>query len=129
MFSALEFMSNSGTMGVAIERRIERRGATRYPLRAPVIFKSVDAQIAEPGAGFVQDISTEGVFVSCPRPLSVGNSIELEILLPSFGAGHAKLVVSYIGLVVRGDEAGFAVAAKVSLHRYIMGKRVPIHDE
>jgi hypothetical protein len=125
MLSVNEFMSDSNTMEIAMEHR----RAVRYQLSAPVIFKSVDAQIKEPGAGFVQDISTEGVFVSCPRPLSVGNSIELEILLPPFGADGAKLVVSYIGLVVWADEGGFAVAAKPSLNRYILGgRRIPVEE-
>jgi PilZ domain len=126
MVSAHEFMSGSRMMGTAIERRT----AVRYQLRAPVTFESVEDQIAKPGAGFVQNISTEGVFVLCPRLLSVGDLIELEILLPPFETYDPKLVVSYIGLIVRvADERGFAVTAKVSLHRYIMGRRVPIPDE
>jgi len=124
LFSAHEFMSGSRTMGTAIERR----RTVRYQLRAPVTFK--EDQIAKPGAGFVQDISTEGVFVLCPRLLSVGGVIELEILLSPLGRYDAELVVSYIGLVVRvEDERGFAVNAKASLHRYIMGRRTPIPDE
>ena len=108
----------------------ERRRAVRYQLRAPVVFKSLDRQIAKPGAGFVQNISTEGVLVLCPRPLSVEDLIELEILLPPFGTYDAKLFVRYTGFVVRvEDESRFAVAAKVSLHRYVMGRRVPILDE
>ena len=55
-----ELMSGSRTMGNAVERRT----AIRYPLRAPVVFKSVDHHRAAPEAGFVQDISTEGVCVS-----------------------------------------------------------------
>ena len=119
-------MSGSRTMGTAIERR----RTVRYQLRAPVTFKSLEDQIAKPGAGFVQDISTEGVFVLYPRLLSVGGLIELEILLSPLGRYDAELVVSYIGLVVRvEDERGFVVNAKVSLHRYIMGRRTPIPDE
>jgi PilZ domain len=126
LFSTHDFMPGSGIT----ETVIERRRAVRYQLRAPVVFKSLDRQIAKPGAGFVQNISTEGVLVLCPRPLSVEDLIELEILLPPFGTYDAKLFVRYTGFVVRvEDESGFAVAAKVSLHRYVMGRRVPILDE
>lgn len=113
-----------------MEKAIERRRAARYQLGAPATFKWVENQIAKPGTGFVQNISTEGVFVLCPRLLSMGDLIELEILLPPFGTHDAKLVVSYTGLVVRVvDERGFAVTATVSLHRYIKGRRVSIPDE
>jgi hypothetical protein len=126
LFSTHEFIPGSAMT----ETAIERRRAVRYQLRAPVVFKSLEGQIAKPGAGFVQNISTEGVFVLCPRPLSVEDLIELEILLPPFGTYDAKLFVRYTGFVVRVEgESGFAVAAKVSLHRYVMGRRVPILDE
>ena len=126
MFSTHEFIPGSAMT----ETAIERRRAVRYQLRAPVVFKSLEGQIAKPGAGFVQNISTEGVFVLCPRPLSVEDLIELEILLPPFGTYDAKLFVRYTGFVVRVEgESGFAVAAKVSLHRYITSVPPPIPDE
>jgi len=122
-------MSGLHTEGTVVERRT----AARYQLRAPVIFKSIDDEISMPGAGFVKDISTEGVFVSCPRPLSTGVSIEIEILLPPFetrGARYdTKLAVRYIGAVVRAERDGFAVAAKVSLHRYNLHGQLPISAE
>ena len=123
MISLHELMSGSRTMGNAIERRT----AARYQMRAPVVFQSVDDHTASPAAGFVQDISTEGVFVLCPGFRSVGEAMKVEVLLPPFGTYDAKLIARYTGLVVRvEDEVGFAVAAKVSLHRFIMSGRPPI---
>jgi hypothetical protein len=118
-----ELISSPLTAGNAMERRI----AIRYPMRAPVVFKSVDDLTTPPGAGFVQDVSTEGIFVLCPSPRSLGEALKIEILLPPFGTYDAKLVARFTGLVVRvEDEVGFVVAAKVSLHRYIMSERLPI---
>ncbi len=118
-----ELISDPRRMGSVIERR----AAIRYPMRAPVLFRSVDDQTTAPGAGFVQDVSTEGIFVLCPSPRSIGEALKLEILLPPFGTYDAKLVARFTGLVVRvEDEVGFVVAAKVSLHRYIMSERLPI---
>ena len=128
MISVYELKSTLGTMATAIERR----RAVRYQLRAPVILKSVDDQTAKPEAGFVQNISTEGVLVWCPHVPSVGNLIELEILLPPFGSPthDPSLVARYTGLVVRlENEDRFAVAARPSLQRYIMGTRTSIPDE
>jgi len=129
IFSEHEFMSGLHAVGPVVERR----SAVRYQLRAPVIFKSVDDQIAMPGAGFVKDISTEGVFVSCPRRVPRGVSFEIEILLPPFQTHDAKhdskLVVRYIGAVVRVETDGFAVAAQVSLHRYNLRGQLTISDE
>ena len=66
----------------------------------------------------------------CPRHLSVGDLIELEILLPPFGTYDPKMVARYTGFVVRvEDERGFVVAAKISLHKYILGGRSPIPDK
>jgi hypothetical protein len=89
----------------------ERRKAVRYHVHAPVIFKSVgEDQIATHGAGFVQDISTESVFVLCPRLPAVGDFIEIEILLPRFWTSNANLVLRSSGLVVRVEnKGGFAV--------------------
>jgi hypothetical protein len=120
-----ELVSDSRTTRNAIERRT----AIRYSMRAPVVFQSVDLQTAPPGAGFVQDVSTEGIFVLCPSPRSVGEAMKLEILLPPFGTYDAKLVARFTGLVVRVDESGFVVAARVSLHRYIVGERLRIADQ
>jgi hypothetical protein len=118
-----QLISNSLTVGNAIERRT----AIRYPMRAPVVFRSVDDQTAPPGAGFVQDVSTEGIFVLCPGPRLVGEAMKIEILLPPFGTYDAKLVARFTGLIVRvEDEVGFVVAAKVSLHRYITSERLPV---
>ncbi len=118
-----ELISNPLT----VRNASERRTAIRYPMRAPVVFRSVDDQTVPPGAGFVQDVSTEGIFVLCPSPRSVGEAMKIEILLPPFGTYDAKLVARFTGLIVRvEDEVGFVVAAKVSLHRYIMSERLPI---
>jgi PilZ domain len=107
----------------------ERRTAVRYQLRAPVIFKAPNGRTDAPGAGFVQNISTEGVFVLSPARKSAGELIDIEILLPPFGTCDAELVVRYTGLIVRVEEShGFAVAAKVSLHRYVMGGHVSVAD-
>ena len=129
IFSEHEFMSGCH----AVRSVVERRTAARYQLRAPVIFKSIDNEIAMPGAGFVKDISTEGVFVSCPRRVPPGVFFEIEILLPPFETHDAqcdsKLVVRYIGAVVRAETDGFAVAAKVSLHRYNLHGQLPISAE
>jgi len=103
---------------------IERRSAVRYQLRAPVLYKLSNDETSTPGTGFVQDLSTEGVFVLSPRALPAGDAIELEILLPPFGTYDTKLFVRYIGVVVRVEDSGFAVAAKVSLQRHI--KRKPL---
>lgn len=108
----------------------ERRRAARYQLRAPVTFKLVRDQIVTHGAGFVHDISTESVFVLCPLLPVVGDLIEIEILLLPFETRDANLALTSTGLVVRVEgKSGFAVAAKFSLHRYIVGGRVQIPNE
>jgi len=109
----------------------ERRRAARYQLRAPVTFKLVRKdKTATHGAGFVRDISTENVFVLCPLLPAVGDLIEIEILLLSFETPDANLALASTGLVVRVEgNRGFAVAAKLRLHTYVMGGRVQILNE
>lgn len=124
LYLVSEFMSSARPLG-----SIERRSSARYLLRAPVLFTFANEKMGAPGSGYVQDISTEGVFVLCPRPVSTDHLIELEILLPPLGTYDTKLVVRYVGLVVRAEETGFAVAAKVTLHRYTTRGRIPILDD
>ena len=101
---------------------IERRSAVRYQLRAPVLYTLSEDKTSKPGSGFVRDLSTDGVFVLCPGVLSIGDEIEMEILLPPFGTYDRKLFVRYIGVIVRVEDGGFAVAAKASLQRHMKGK-------
>ena len=108
---------------------IERRSAVRYGLRAPALYTLSDDKTSMPGTGFVQNLSTEGVFVFCPRLVSAGDAIELEILLPPFGKYDTKLFVRYIGVIVRVEDSGFAVAARVTLQRHMKCKSLPSSGE
>jgi hypothetical protein len=98
----------------------ERRKSARYQVRAPVTFRAEStAHSARHGAGFVKNLSTEGIYVICPAGLSIGDRIELEVLLPPLRGMEGELALRSSGLVVRAEHSiGFAAAAEFSFHRW-----------
>lgn len=99
---------------------MEQRRATRYQMRVPVIFKWDDQQgLRQQGGGFTRDISTGGIFVSCPTSPPAGTAVALEVLLPPLEAEAQGLRLQADGQVVRleesGKRGGFAAAADFGL--------------
>jgi hypothetical protein len=91
---------------------VERRGATRYQLRVPVVFRCTDGDVESPsGCGFTRDVSTKGVFIICDTPPPPRCNVELEVFLTPFAPETSGLRVKGSGLVLRVDQTrdGFAV--------------------
>jgi hypothetical protein len=98
--------------------KVERRKASRYGLRVPVLFSWQDTQ-PELDGGFTRDISASGVYVLCEknhRPAQ-GNTVTIQLILPSIVDLEAQgMKLRSKGQVLRtGDfpeESGFAVLAE-----------------
>jgi len=100
---------------------VERRKASRYGLRLPVLFGRKDIQ-SKREQGLTRDISTSGVYVlcegsRCPAP---GDTVTIQLTLPSIVNLEAQgMMLKSKGQVVRtGDlpeESGFAVLAEFDM--------------
>ena len=99
---------------------MDRRKTTRYPVRAPVLFKWTDADGASlQDGGFTRDASTGGLFVCSEHPPPLKSAVSIEVLLPLFDAPSPGLRLSGQGVVVRVEEResprGFAVKTHLDL--------------
>jgi len=96
---------------------VERRKASRYGLRLPVLFSWKDAQSKLDG-GFTRDISASGVYVLCEKNHcpAQGEIVKIQLFLPSIGDLETPgMKLRSKGQVLRTDdfpeECGFAVLA------------------
>lgn len=97
---------------------MERRKASRYGLRVPVLFSWEDPHLKLDG-GFTRDISASGVYVLCEKKYcpAQGDTVTIQLILPSIVDLEPRgLKLKSRGRVLRtGDfpeESGFALLAE-----------------
>lgn len=84
----------------------EHRESPRASLKLPLKLRSVDGILeAFPVSLVTRDISSSGVYFLCPKPLSVGTVVELDIVLVSRPLGYGNVVVSSKAHVRRVEPA------------------------
>jgi hypothetical protein len=113
-------------VGVHPEHRIYPRATLKLPLR----LRSVDHVTEEfPVTLVTRDISSTGVCFLCPRPLSAGSVLELEIVLVSKPMGHGNVVLATRAHVQRCDSAAtpgwHGIAASFDDVQFDRDDRVP----
>lgn len=99
-------------VGVVPEHREYPRATLKLPLR----LRAVDGFSEEfPITLVTRDISSTGVFFLAPKPLPIGSSIELEIVLVSRPMGCGNVVIATRAQVRRAEPAAmpkwFGIAA------------------
>ena len=100
---------------------VEHRTATRFSLRAPVLFRWMAEGQQQHGAGFTRDMSTGGACVTCDRPyaLEVGMPIRLEVVLPALDPDSEPAHLCVEGSVTRVSgpkgKPGFALQGALAL--------------
>jgi hypothetical protein len=83
----------------------EHREYPRATLNLPLRLRGVGRVSEESPVTLVtRDISSTGVYFLCPRPLSVGTSIELEIVLVSKPLGLGNVVMATLAHVRRTES-------------------------
>ena len=109
---------------------MERRKASRYGLRVPVLFSWENAQSKRAG-GLTRDISASGVYVLCEKNHcpAQGDTVTVKLILPSIADVEAQGSIADVeaqgtklnskGQVVRTadfpEESGFAVLAEFAM--------------
>jgi hypothetical protein len=100
---------------------VEHRTATRFSLRAPVLFRWMAEGQQQHGAGFTRDMSTGGACVTCDRPyaLEAGTQIRLEVVLPALDHDNEPAKLCVEGSVTRvnghNEKPGFALQGELGL--------------
>lgn len=90
----------------AVGVHLEQRERPRASLRLPLKLRSVSGVMEEfPVTLVTRDISSSGVFFLCPKSLTSGTEIELDIVLVSRPLGYGNVVVSSRAHVRRIEAA------------------------
>jgi hypothetical protein len=84
----------------------EHREYPRATLKLPLKLRAVNnVQELSPVTLVTRDISSTGVYFLCPKPVAVGTSIELEIVLVSRPMGRGNVVAATMAHVQRLETA------------------------
>ena len=109
----------------------EHREYPRASLRLPLKLRGVDAvRESFPITLVTRDVSSTGVYFLCPKPLTVGASIELEIVLVSRPLGRGNVVVASMAHVRRVEPAAmpnwYGIAASFDDMQFDRDDGIPI---
>jgi PilZ domain len=108
----------------------EHREYPRATLKLPLRLRSV-SNIPEdfPVTLVTRDISSTGVYFLCPRPLAMGASLEVEIVLVSKPMGYGNVVLATRAHVERSEPAAmpgwYGIAASFDDVQFDRDDRVP----
>jgi c-di-GMP-binding flagellar brake protein YcgR len=84
----------------------EHREYPRATLKLPLRLRSVnDVPEESPVTLVTRDISSTGVYFLSPRPLAIGASLEIEVVLVSKPMGHGNVVLATKAHVQRYEPA------------------------
>jgi len=106
------------------QAQAERRGEQRFPLRLPVVVRSIDDGVQEESS-LTRDVSARGAFFYLERNLGEGTPIELVLTLPTEITLTENIRVRCKGKVVRvveginGGKTG--VAAVIEQYDFVAG--------
>jgi hypothetical protein len=88
----------------------EHRAKSRYPLQLNVRYQTLGLVRPVGGVGQTLNVSSSGVFITCDSNIREGTSVRVMIEWPSLLNGTTPLQLITIGIVVRCENSGIAVA-------------------
>jgi hypothetical protein len=111
---------------------MERRGATRYPLRLVVTFSWKDEiGVVQGSEGVSRDINGRGIYVHSKLVPPFGSAVEMNVLLPQLASLKRQAELHAEGRVVRIDPvlsdptaSGFAAMNHTALFRDTEGRSI-----
>jgi hypothetical protein len=115
---------------------MDRRGATRYPLRLVVTFSWKDEiGVVRGSEGESRDINSRGVYVNSKLMPPLGSAVEMNVLLPQLASLKRQAELHAEGRVVRIDPtvsnsatSGFAAMNHTAMFRDAEGHAIDDQD-
>ncbi len=115
---------------------MDRRGATRYPLRMVVTFSWKDEiGVVRGSEGESRDINSRGIYVNSKLIPPVGSAVEMNVLLPRLASLKRQAELHAEGRVVRIDPilansttSGFAAMNHTAMFRDTEGRAIDDQD-
>jgi hypothetical protein len=113
-------------VGVHPEHREYPRATLKLPLRLCGVNNIPEES---PVTLVTRDISSTGVYFLCPRPLPIGASLDIEVILVSKPLGHGNVVLASKAHVQRYEPASmpgwYGIAAAFDDVQFDRDDRVP----
>lgn len=114
----------------AVGTHPEHREYPRASLKLPLRLRSVSGVLEDfPITLVTRDISSTGLFFLCPKQLTVGNAIELEVVLVSKPLGRGSVVMATLARVRRVEAAAmpgwYGIAAYFDDVQFDRDDRIP----
>jgi len=111
--------------------QIERRSTQRFDFHLPISVR-LQGQQEQEGTGFTQDLSARGALFYTDFPLSLGDPIELTLVMPSEITLAESMRVRCRGKVVRvcppGAGSQCAVAVQLQGYEFLSEVSAPALD-
>jgi hypothetical protein len=89
---------------------IEHRAKSRYPLQLNVRYQTLGMARPVGGVGQSRNLSSSGVYITCDSNIREGTRVRVVIQWPSLLNGTTPLQLITVGMVVRREDAGLAIA-------------------
>lgn len=94
--------------------QLERRGAQRFDFHLPVAIRLSGGN--EEGCGFTQDLSARGALLYTDFAVTVGDAVELTLVMPSEITLAENMRVRCRGRVVRRVTPGLGSKPAIAIH-------------
>ena len=125
--NGLSMQAEQAASGTSLKKEgfLERRGHTRYGLRALVEFEWIDSGVPHRGRGTTRDISTRGMFIYSDSQPPSSADLHVEVSFRAVSEEPTNLQLSTKALVVRVDPA----ASQDALNGFaILNRSYNLHD-
>ena len=97
----------------------DRRNATRFGLKLPVIIRWKDGDQKREATTVSQDVSSSGISFLLPQGIQDGTSVEVEMTLPSQITLADAVRVRCMGRIQRcSQDEGAGAGMAASIHKY-----------
>jgi hypothetical protein len=105
----------------------ERRQATRFDLKLPVILRWRDGEKLREAHTISQDVSSNGIYFLLSEGIQDGTNVEVEMTLPSQITRAGPVRVRCLGRIQRCEEANgvtTGVAASINKYQFLADREV-----
>jgi hypothetical protein len=96
----------------------DRRNATRFGLKLPVIIRWKDGDEMREATTVSQDVSSSGIYFLLPEGIKDGTYVEVEMTLPSQITLAEAVRVRSLGRIQRCKEEGTNTGMAASISKY-----------
>jgi hypothetical protein len=104
---------------------IERRIRARYPVRLPARYRTLDRKVEIAGAGFIVNMSSSGLLLTCQHEIKAGARLEVQVDWPSLLESSIPLQLVTSGRVIRSEPTAFAVEFASYQFRTLRSRPLP----